>query len=381
MIVEQFLKWIDTAKVPERAAAANALARGYLQSDLSFEERCAAESALTLLLDDPSPRVRAAMAEPLSLSASAPPQIISTLAFDQPEVAALVIVRSPILGDVDLVDIAASGGATIQRLVAMRAGLSRQVSAALAEVGEAEACVELLGNTSASIASISLERIAERHGHEATVREALLARRDLPSKVRHSLLVKVGDALSQSPLVRALIGQARAARVVKDACVKASVSLIDTVPEGEFGALVEHYRLRGDLTPGFIVRIVAHGKVDFFGAILVSLSGQGEKRISSLLANGRDNALCALFRACGLSEGAHRVILRALKVWREVANGHRVTGVQEVSWLMLKEIGGTPGASTIPNADNDDLIALLKSIHLDQLRRNARGHALAIAAA
>lgn len=381
MIIQHFLKWIDTAKVPERAAAANALARAWLQSDLSFEDRCAAESALTLLLDDPSPQVRAAMAEPLSLSPVAPPQIISALAFDQPEVAAMIIVRSPVLGEGDLVDIAATGGATIQRLVAMRAGLSRQICAALAEVGEAEACIEMLGNTGASIAGISFERMAERHGHLPAVREALLAHKALPSKVRHSLLVKVGDALSNSPLVRALIGQARAARVVKDACVKASVSMVDSVPDHEYGALAEHFRLRGDLTPGFIVRVVAHGKVDFLGAILACLSGQSDKRIGALLANGRDNALCALFRSCGLTEGAHMVILRALKVWREVANGKLVTGVQEVTWLMLKEIGGTPGASMARNADNDDLIALLKSIHLDQLRRNARGHALAIAAA
>jgi hypothetical protein len=51
----------------------------------------------------------------------------------------------------------------------------------------------------------------------------------------------------------------------------------------------------------------------------------------------------------------------------------RVAGVQEVSWLMLKELGGQ-GAQ-------GDLATLVKSIHLDALRENARGHALAIAAA
>ena len=62
-----------------------------------------------------------------------------------------------------------------------------------------------------------------------------------------------------------------------------------------------------------------------------------------------------------------------MKVWREVANGKRVAGAQEVTWLMLSELGEAP--------EDSELAGLIKSIHLDTLRENARGHALAIAAA
>ena len=72
MVVSHFLKWVNTAKVAERAAAAAALARAYVERDLPFEDRCAAEAALTLLLDDPSSKVRLAMADPLSMSQHAP---------------------------------------------------------------------------------------------------------------------------------------------------------------------------------------------------------------------------------------------------------------------------------------------------------------------
>ena len=83
---------------------------------------------------------------------------------------------------------------------------------------------------------------------------------------------------------------------------------------------------------------------------------------------------CRRFSAApGLSDAIHAVLIRALKIWREVANGKRIAGAQEVSWLMLKELGGQQAEG--------DLAGLLKSIHLDALRENARGHALAIAAA
>lgn len=373
MVVSHFLKWMDTAKVGERAAAAAALASAYVNREMPFEDRCAAEAALTLLLDDPSSKVRQALAEALSMSVHAPLQIIAALAADQPDVAAMVLARSPLLTDADLIDRVASGSSAIQKLVADRPVVSMSLSAAIAEVGEAEACVVLLQNYGADIASLSFRRMAERFGHDANVREALVADTRLPSDCRHLLLVKLGEALKASPFVMALMGAARAEKVTRDACIKSSLTLIEGTRANEHMALVEHLRLRGDLTASFIIRILAHGKVDFFGAALVVLTGRDEPRVRALLSAGQDVALTALLRSAGLADATHAIILRALKIWREVANGRRVAGAQEVSWLMLKELGG--------QAAEGELASLVKSIHLEALRENARGHALAIAAA
>lgn len=380
MVVAQFLKWIDTAKVSERAAAAAALARAYLRSDVPFEDRCAAEAALTLLLDDPSWKVRYALAEALSLSHHAPAQVIGALAADQPNVAEVVLARSPVLMDTDLIDRIASGDGKVQAAIALRPQLSMAVSAAMAEVGTAEACRQLLLNPGAEIAGLSYRRLAERHGDDGAVREAMLANPDLPPDCRHTLLIKVGEALKDSPLVVALMGAARAGRVTREACLKASITVIDGTNPSEQGALVEHLRIRGDLTAGFILRAVALGKIDFFGAVLVSLTGQTNERVRSLLAAGREGALAALFRGAGLPRSMDAALITALAIWREVANGKRIAGAQEVTWLMLKAIDATPGQPG-PTEDRRELAALLKSIHLDELRANARGHALAIAAA
>jgi uncharacterized protein (DUF2336 family) len=187
------------------------------------------------------------------------------------------------------------------------------------------------------------------------------------------LLVKVGERLRAAPFVTALIGSERAERLTRDACLRASLALLDTTRNEEHPAVVEHLRLRGDLTTAFVVRLVAAGKIDFFGSVLIALGGQTEARVRSLLATGHDVALAALFRAASLPGAVHGVFILAIKVWREVARGRRVAGPQEVTWLMLGEIGG-------PQADGE-IAALLKTIHLDCLRENARNHALTIAAA
>lgn len=373
MVVGHFLKWVHTARVSERAAAASALARAYVEKQLPFEDRCAAESALTLLIEDPSSKVRLALAEALSMSRHSPPQVMAALAADQPEIASLVLARSPLFTDTDLIDRVAASVGQVQAVIAGRPMVSMALSAAIAEIGEPEACTALIANAGADIASLTFRRITERFGDLAKVRNALLADPRLPSDCRHTLLIKVGEALRRSPLVSALIGPARAERVTREACIKASLTLVDSIRLEEHAALVEHLRLRGDLTTAFIVRLVAHGKIDFFGSVLIALTTQGEGRVKSLLAGGRDVALSALFRAAGLAPAMHDVILRALKVWREVANGKRVAGAQEVSWQMLEQLGG--------QAPDGDLARLLRSIHLDALRANARDHALAIAAA
>src|SRR5438093_9252075 len=107
MIVRHFLQWVRTASAGQRADATSALARAYLYSDLSADDRMAAEGAMIMLLDDPSPLVREALAQTLAVAAEAPPAVILALAGDQPEIAGVVLERSPLLLDADLVDMVA----------------------------------------------------------------------------------------------------------------------------------------------------------------------------------------------------------------------------------------------------------------------------------
>lgn len=376
VVIQHFLKWLETAKTQERADAAAALARAFVQRELKFDDRLVAEAALTLLLDDRSTKVRLALAETLSLSVSAPAHIIAALAADQVEVAAPVLARSPLLSDAELIDRVALGCARVQTLIASRPKLSRSLSASVAEVGSVEACTALASNEGAEIAPLSFRRMIERFGAIGPLREALSRNPNLPADCRHLLVEATGNALSALPLVKALMGEERASLIAKDACTRASVTLIESVADEEHEALVEHLRLRGELTSGFLVRIVAHGKVDFFRVALAAITGQDVDRVTALLARGRHSAVAALFKRAGLSAITHAPLLIALDIWREVARGNRMAGPQEVSWSMLQAVDSAQGSD-----EAEKLTRLLRQIHLEQLRRNARLQALELAAA
>src|SRR6478735_10694497 len=97
MIVRQFLQWIRHAPAGERAEATSALARAYLHSELSPDDLAAAEGAMIMLLDDPSPLVRRALAEAFASAEKAPQVVVHALAADQPDVALPIVAHSPLL--------------------------------------------------------------------------------------------------------------------------------------------------------------------------------------------------------------------------------------------------------------------------------------------
>ncbi|WP_037400443.1 DUF2336 domain-containing protein, partial [Sinorhizobium fredii] len=173
MIIQAFLRWVETARTGDRARAANALGRAYARAEMNGLDRHAAEMAMTFLLDDPSPRVRLALVEALADCPTAPRAVVRALAEDQPEIAFAAIARSPVLTDADLVDLAARGTAETRALIAARGAVSCSVAAAIAEIGDEEEVSILLENTGAVLLQGSLRRIVYRLGHAASVRDRL----------------------------------------------------------------------------------------------------------------------------------------------------------------------------------------------------------------
>src|SRR5262245_7840277 len=254
MIVRQFLQWVRQAPAGERAEATSALARAYLYSDLSADDLAAAEGAMIMLLDDPSPLVRQALAQVFASEEGAPPIIVHALAADQPDIALPVLEQSPLLFEDHLVDLIATGEVEQQVAVAGRHSLTRGVAAAIAEVGAPEACLAVLENPDVEIAPFSIERVIERFGHLAPIRENLFAREDLSMPMRQALLAKLSQALAGFVSARQWLGSEHAEFAAREACEKATVALAADTSYDEVGELVQYLRQSGQLTAGMMLR-------------------------------------------------------------------------------------------------------------------------------
>src|SRR6185437_10846598 len=130
---------------------------------------------------------------------------------------------------------------------------------AIAEVGSAESCLIMLENDDAVLPAFSLDRIVERHGHLAPIREALLARDDLPAPTRQAIVVKLSATLASFVSAQQWLGQERAQRVAREACEKATVALAADTPPPDVRPLVSHLRASGQLTAGLVLRALLSG--------------------------------------------------------------------------------------------------------------------------
>jgi uncharacterized protein (DUF2336 family) len=316
-IVRDFLKWLDSAPANERAEAAGALARAYLCSDLTLDELAPAEGLMLKLLDDPSPLVRRALADALAPSPAAPPAVIIALAGDQPQIAAPVYALSPLLIDADLVDGVATAGEAVQAAIASRAVLPSAVAAALAELGSAEACQILAENAGAEIAPLSIDRLVERFGEIAAIRDALLVRDDLPAATRQNLVTRLSQTLAGFVVGRSWLEEDRAQRIAREACEKATVTIAADSSKAELRPLIRHLRASGQLTAGLVLRALLSGNLGLFEEALAELSGMPQRRVSALVRDRIGSGLLALFEKAQLPASMHATFKEAIKAMRE----------------------------------------------------------------
>ncbi len=379
LIVAAFLRWVETAKSQERARAANALARAYLNSDMAPEERHAAQVAMTYLLDDPSPQVRLALAGVLAHEQRAPRAIMVSLAEDQPEIASAVILHSPVLSDADLVDIAGRGTVETRALIAARHEVSVGVAAALAEIGDAAELEVLLENSGVRFTPFTLRRIAERHGHCERIRSLLLDRDDLTSGIRQLLVQFVAEALAGSDLVLGAIGSRRVERIAREAGDAATIALLADVHGEELLRLTEHLRNTSRLTPAFLMHALCAGRTDFFSAAIVSISGLEERRVRSILATGRFHAVRALLESAGLARDVSPLFVEAIMLWRTLIQSATGFDLDHIARRLVERYRGDLGLSDAARV----LVDMIERLAIAEERRLARDYAsgLALAAA
>ena len=379
MNIQEFLQWKDVANVTRRKLAAAEIARIFLDVETEFEKRCDAEAAITVLLDDPSEKVRYALAEALCSSVNAPQQVISALVHDQYDIASLVIARSPIIFDSDLIARLCTAEERLQIVIANRPHVSNMLARAISSNGCEDACVTLLKNFNADICGVCRSDIVARHITNASIRGALLQDTDLEADLRLKTMKAASKALSSM----ALFGKRRAGggaeKIMHDAEQRALVQMAGKTTANDIDVLIDAMRDNGDLTTQFLIRTACYGKMDFLARVLSVLSGQTSRRVTSIFVNERSTQLNALLSNAGFSDVVLPVFANAISLWRDVAQGNLTAGAQEVTRQVMERFEARMPKEHV--AANDDIMALLRSVYLDAMRENARKYAVSLAEA
>ena len=162
----------------------------------------------------------------------------------------------------------------MQAAIARRPTLPCSVAAAIAEVGIAEACLILIENPGADLAPFSLDRIVERFGHLAAIREALFARDDLPAADAAGAGRQASETLAGFVVARHWLDEdARAAHRAGSLREGDCHARRRHAAAREVRPLIRHLRETGQLTAGLILRALLSGNMALFEEALAELAG------------------------------------------------------------------------------------------------------------
>lgn len=154
-------------------------------------------ATLELLAKDSAVKVRAILAEEIKRMDCIPHDIALRLAKDLEEiVSAPILEYSPLLSDVDLMEVIAAG--KVQKLLAViarRKPLSEKVSDALVQSLDVPAVAALLVNADAKIRKETMDRIIEQAEEFDAWHEPLVMRADLSARAIRRIANFVGAAL------------------------------------------------------------------------------------------------------------------------------------------------------------------------------------------
>jgi len=323
-----------------------------------------------MLLDDPSPLVRQALASAFAASENAPPTIVHALASDQADVATALLERSPLFLDTDLVEAVATGEPLRQIAVAGRVGLPRAVSAAIAEVGCAESCLVMLENPDAELVAFSLDRIVARHGHLAVIRDALLAREDLASTTRQALVAKLSQTLAEFVTTRQWLPGERAQKIAKEACEKATIAVAADADSGELRPLVRHLRESGQLTPGLVLRALLSGNLSLFEEVLADLTGMSLARVVGILSDRRGFGFRALYERAGLPASTYLVFREAIQAMHEEGFLAEPADASRLKRRIIERV--LTRCETAAIDDVEPLLTLMRRFEAEAAREEAR---------
>jgi uncharacterized protein (DUF2336 family) len=367
MIVQKFFAWADSAPPEKRAAAAAALARSFLASDMLHFDRRSAEAALTVLLDDPAKQVRAALAEVFAESCEAPRHIVLALAVEPSDVSAVVLARSPLLADEDLIDCAAIGDVVAQTAVASRARVAPGVAAAIAEVGRREALLALTHNRNAAIPDFSLRRMFERCD-DAELREALIGRDDLPADLRLDIAARTAASLAEFVVFRGWMSEQRAERAARDALERTTVVVAADSSRGA-RELVAHLRVRGQLTLALLLRSLLSGERALLEAALTELTGQPYERVCGLVRHWAGGGFAALYDKAGLPRALLPAFRAALSAQDEV-DEDTPAGPARLRRRLVERV--LTACESIETSGLGPVVALFRRLACEAAREDAR---------
>lgn len=307
---QEFMSLSQSRDSEERGSAAHLAALAYLDHAGPADEHAALYAALIGFLDDPSVKVRAALAYGLLHSPEAPRPVMLALLHDSAIISRAVIQYSPVLIDADLIGLVQGLDVSMLVAISQRSVISARLAGAIVARGQGGVTLRLLRRADVSLGEALLTELAQAQGGDAEMRGALLARKDLPAAARLHLVQKVTEALRGTRIVKGALTQDRLGRVLRDSCDTALSAIGEREAVQAKSGYVSELIVADKVNTRVLLHAVVTGHVMFFADCLAELAQTPRNKVFTLLESGSRASLNALLVRCGLGEGVRNLLAR-----------------------------------------------------------------------
>jgi len=368
---QEFVSLSQSLDSEERGSAAHLSALAYLNHVGPADEQAALYAALIGFLDDPSVKVRAALAYGLLHSSAAPRPIMLALLHDSAVIARAVLQYSPVLIDADLIGLIKTLDVSMLVSISQRARISQRLAAALIARGDQGLTLRLVRRHDVELGAALLTQLSEALGGVASLRGALLARPDLPAGARLLLVRKATEALAGARIVKGALAADRLGRLLRDGADTALAAIGESQAGRTDAPYVRELVAGQQINTRVLLHAVVTGHVMFFAECLAELAQAPRDKVFALLESGGRPALNALLARCGLGPGVRNLLARLVLHARAsdladdaAARHYVVTALTEE--LIVEHDGVIP-------AELEEAFAYLSEQNILLARKAARG--------
>jgi uncharacterized protein (DUF2336 family) len=344
----------------------------YLNHTGPADEHAALYAALIGFLDDPSVKVRAALAYGLLHAPEAPRPILLALLQDSDIIARAVVQYSPALLDADLIGLVRGGDCSLLLATTMRERISPRLVDALLERRQREVTLKLLQRSDVPFGEAQLMGVAlDLAASDAQLRGALFARSDLPAAARLHLVGIVANALREARLVKGAVAARRLDRLLRDSTDTAMTAIGES--EAARGRAVYAADLVAEerISARVMLHAIVNGHVLFLAECLAELAEAPREKVFTLLENGSRPALNALMARCGLAEAVRNMICRLIFHARSADLADDVAARHYVVTALTEELIAEHDGVIPPELE--EAFAYLSEQNVALARRAARG--------
>lgn len=305
---------------------------------LTPRERELAQEILGYLVLDLSAQVRVALSVALCDMPNVPHEIVLTLAHDIDDVAQPILENSKVLTDADLAELALSGSARKQGMIAGRVGLGIKASSAIALGADRSAVLRLITNDGVVLQPEVLDTILQRYSEDEDILDPMARRKDLPLRIVERIVTFVSKGLRDHLVEKYRIDPKSAAVLEDQARERTLIAMMDQERSENLDGLLAQLVETGKLTSSLLLRAICAGEIDFVTKGLAIMTSIQTERAARLINDVGPLGFRALHARAGMPELYYPAFRGALDVLREIAQQESKPSKAELAQMVMSRV-------------------------------------------